>query len=58
MAIDAALLQPCALPPAPEHPDQRRRAALAIALLQMALYDCDKRIAAIRAQQERQINDK
>lgn len=53
VAIDPALLQPCWRPAPPEHPDQRRRATLAIELLNAALVACDLQVDQIRQQQER-----
>lgn len=51
--IDPALLQRCWRPRPPEHAEQRRRAALSLELLNLALDACDKQIDQIRQQQER-----
>jgi hypothetical protein len=54
--IDRQLLEPPSLPPAPRHPDQRRRSAIALELLGNAFNACVAQIGAIRDQHDRAIN--
>lgn len=51
--IDPALLQPPWRPAPVSHPDQRRRAALTIELLDAALNACAMQIDQIRQQHDR-----